>query len=80
MEYTDPSLVMDIKTTETPVKGRFTTGYGSKIPTSYMVKYLNKWRRVYVVNYANSGSAYIVVNGSDVYLDSDTDHNVYNYR
>ena len=39
------------------------TGYGSKIPTSYKVKYCNRWYRVYVSVYGNSGTYYIVSNG-----------------
>jgi hypothetical protein len=35
------------------------TGYGSKIPTRYMVKFNNKWRRVYVRIWSNSGTSYI---------------------
>lgn len=36
-----------------------TTGYGSRIPTRYMVKYKNKWRRVYCMQYSNCGTLYI---------------------
>jgi hypothetical protein len=35
------------------------TGYGAKIPTPYMVKYLGKWRRVYCAIFSNSGTCYI---------------------
>jgi hypothetical protein len=35
------------------------TGYGPKIPSRYMVKFNNKWRRVYVRIWSNSGTAYI---------------------
>jgi hypothetical protein len=35
------------------------TGYGSRIPSSYMVKYNGRWRRVYVCIYGNAGTAYI---------------------
>ena len=35
------------------------TGYGSKIPTRYMIKFNNKWRRVYCMVYSNSGTCYI---------------------
>ena len=35
------------------------TGYGARIPTVYKVKWEGKWRRVYVCNYGNSGTAYI---------------------
>lgn len=35
------------------------TGYGKKIPTRNMVKYKNKWYRVYCHIFSNSGSCYI---------------------
>ena len=35
------------------------TGYGSRIPTEYMVKHEGKWRRVYCIVYSNAGTLYI---------------------
>lgn len=35
------------------------TGYGSRIATAHMVKYRNKWRRVYCCIYSNIGTCYI---------------------
>lgn len=35
------------------------SGYGKRIPTSTMVKYQGKWRRVYCCVYSNSGTCYI---------------------
>lgn len=35
------------------------TGYGSRIPTAYMVKYQGRWRRVYCFIFSNSGTLYI---------------------
>ncbi len=42
-------------------KGRqFTaSGYGVKIPSRYMVKWSGKWRRVYICQISNAGTAYI---------------------
>ena len=42
------------------------TGYGAKVPTQYMVKYNNRWYRVYCAVYGNSGSTYIVSNGDKI--------------
>lgn len=40
---------------------RSRTGYGSKIPTCYRVRTIdNRWRRVYVMCYSNSGTAYVM--------------------
>lgn len=35
------------------------SGYGPRIPSSYMVRWAGRWRRVYVAQYGNAGSAYI---------------------
>jgi len=35
------------------------SGYGRRIPTTKMVKYDGKWRRVYCCIYSNSGTCYI---------------------
>lgn len=35
------------------------SGYGARIPTRYMVRYLGRWRRVYCCIYGNSGTCYI---------------------
>lgn len=37
------------------------TGYGSRIPTEYMVKWCGRWRRVYCRIYSNNGTLYIRV-------------------
>lgn len=35
------------------------TGYGSRIPTRYMVRFNGRWRRVYCRQYSNAGTLYI---------------------
>jgi hypothetical protein len=35
------------------------SGYGKRIPTRHMVKFAGRWRRVYVCQYSNAGTAYI---------------------
>jgi hypothetical protein len=35
------------------------SGYGSRIPTAYMVQVGNRWRRVYCAIYSNNGTLYI---------------------
>lgn len=49
--------------------GQTTSGYGGKLPTQYMVMWLQRWRRVYVMQYSNSGSAYIIIGGQEVFVD-----------
>ena len=36
------------------------SGYGDKIPTTYKVKFNNRWHRVYCRIFSNCGSLYIV--------------------
>lgn len=38
---------------------RSAMGYGAKIPTRYMVRFGSRWRRVYVAQFGNAGTAYI---------------------
>ena len=59
----------------------YRTGYGRKIPTRWMIKYEsgkryenNHWRRVYVMQYGNAGSAYILIRNKPMFLDSDTEY------
>jgi hypothetical protein len=35
------------------------TGYGSRIPTAYVVRFNGRWRRVYCRIYSNIGTTYI---------------------
>lgn len=48
-----------LRETDTPRAGQSLTGYGARTPTAYMVLWEGKWRRVYVANYGNAGTAYI---------------------
>jgi len=42
------------------------SGYGKKIPTRYMVKFNNRWHRVYTCIFSNSGTLYIISKGKDI--------------
>ena len=73
--YTDPNDVTDVRTdAEAPTYGRNVDGYGGKIPTRHAVKLGNRWRRVYVMNYGNAGTAYVIVGGQMQVLDIDTQY------
>lgn len=49
--------------------------YGRKLVSPYKLTPLDgRERRVYVMNYGNSGSAYVIIGGREVFLDSDTEH------
>lgn len=66
--YMDPNQVIATRQTTTP-HNRSRSGYGSKLPTSWQLQLKDKrWRRVYVILWSNSGSAYILVKGERLFL------------
>lgn len=44
------------------------TGYGLKLTGQYLVKVRNKWRRVYICQISNAGTAYIGKPGAWEYI------------
>jgi hypothetical protein len=73
ISHTTHSLVTNVKVTEAP-PNRSATGYGGKIPTRWLLRYSRRWRRVYMMQYGNAGSPYVVVDGIDHFLDLATEH------
>lgn len=76
VQYTDPALVRGtrVDAPEDYPANPYLHFYGSKIPTRYRIQYGTlHWRRVYVHQWGNAGSAYIVVSGKPMYLDPDTE-------
>ena len=68
VDYLDPARITSKRQT-TPPLHRSASGYGSKIPTQWLLQLDGKrWHRVYVVQWSNSGSAYIVVRGERQFL------------
>lgn len=53
------TVQVPLKETEAPNYGRDAMGYGRQIPSSYMVKWEGRWRRVYVCQISNAGTAYL---------------------
>ena len=74
--YTDPAFVTAYRATTTPLSGQTASGYGGKIPTRYMIRYADRWHRVYMMQYGNSGSAYILKGGQVHHLDTGTEHDL----
>ena len=78
--YTDPAkilgIVYDLPNPRMGVPSRMTvSGYGNELPTPYRVKLDdNRWRRVYVINYGNAGSAYVKSRGHRLFLDTSTEY------
>lgn len=60
-----PMQTVAVESKESPMRHHklglsFTaSGYGKRIPTTKMVKWEGKWRRVYCCIYSNSGTCYI---------------------
>lgn len=80
LTHTDRSLVKAVKVEATPNYGQPVSGYGAKIPTRYMVHYAGRWHRVYMMQYGNSGSPYILKGGIVHHLDIDTSHDLEDIR
>jgi hypothetical protein len=74
VRYTVPSYVSEVTADEAAPLNPYAGGYGSKIPTRYRVRYLNRWRRVWVTQFSNVGSAWISVSGKQLFLDTDTEY------
>lgn len=86
VNYTDPNRVKGLRyQTDRTFPNPYADGYGPKVPTPYMVRYLGKgcalrWHRVYVMIYANSGSSWINVGGEVVFLDTETEYDLMEER
>lgn len=69
IKYLDSLEIQDANRDEVaPTYGRDVSGYGRKIPTCLRLKVLNRWRRVYVTQYSNAGTAWVVVGGKHLVL------------
>jgi hypothetical protein len=74
MKYLDPSRVTGKRQTAPPMN-RSRTGYGNKIGTSWLLQLDGKrWHRVYVIQWSNSGTAYVVTKSGPQYLDRGQEH------
>jgi len=54
--------------TEVYPRNRSASGYGSKIPTPYMVKFGKRNYRVYAICWANVASLYVLISGQRYFL------------
>lgn len=55
------SIQVPTKETGIPRKGQTATGYGSAIPTPYLVLYNSRWQRVKAICYSNAAKNTILV-------------------
>jgi len=58
----------NFKETDAP-RHNSASGYGAKIPTRYMVRVGNYWRRVYCACWSNVGTLYIMRKGQKLVVD-----------
>jgi hypothetical protein len=69
----DTRKVVGAKRTATP-RNYSVSGYGNKIPTSWLLQLQEgnraRWHRVYVICYSNAGSAYVRSRGERLMLGS----------
>lgn len=67
MNYLDMSQVVARMITEPP-PSRSRSGYGSKLPTAYMLRIEKRWHRVYAICWSNGSTLYIRKNGESHYI------------
>ena len=68
LTYLDPTKVLAVRMTPEPVNYS-RTGYGNRLPTIWQIQLSDKrWRRVYVIQWSNAGTAYIRTKIGNVYL------------
>lgn len=59
------TVKVELRESEAP-RNPYPSGYGRKIPTSYEIRYLGRWRRVYCTCYSNSGTPWATVEGKRI--------------
>ena len=67
LTYLDPRNVRATRSSAAPVN-RNASGYGSKIPSTWELRIGSRWHRVYVIQWSNAGSAYVVQRGERLFL------------
>ena len=81
LTYLSDDDVLEVRITKTPFSPS-ASGYGSKIPTRFMLKLAGKGRfhRVYAMCYGNGSSAYVLRGGVVHHLPISTEHRMAAYR
>lgn len=79
VRYLKSACVVAAQQTTVPRYRARQDGYGSKIPTSWLIKLENEtcWRRVYCVCWSNSGTAFILLAGQFTVVDTECQHHFY---
>lgn len=77
--WLDNEQVSAVRITEPP-RYYSATGYGRKIPTRYMLKIGTRWHRVYMMQFSNSGTAYVIKGGAELVLENETEYRIDRHR
>lgn len=77
--WLDDEQVTEVRITPAP-HFHSATGYGAKIPLRYMLKIAERWHRVYMICYSNSGTAYVLKGGKRLILETSTEHRIDMYQ
>lgn len=67
MNSLDMSTVTGRRETDPPVT-RTRSGYGSKLPTSHMLRLGSRWHRVYAICWGTGATCYIIQGGKPAYI------------
>ena len=69
--YLDDDFIVSTAQVDAPKSNQSATGYGKKIPTTWVACCLdNRVRRVYAICYGNASSLYVIVQSKRVFIDS----------
>lgn len=73
LNYLPASEVSEVSVDAEHPRNPYPSGYGRKIPTRYRVKIANRWHRVYMMQYGNSGAPYVIRKGQTWHLSTDVE-------
>lgn len=76
LKHLELSEVSEIRVEDKTPPNPYAQGYGPKVPTRYMLRIGNRWHRLYVMIYGNSGSPWINKGGETWFLSIDLEHAV----
>ena len=74
VKHTLDHLVTEVKRDGEHYTGANEEGYGSNIKSPYMIKYDNRWRRVFAVCWSNAASHFIKEGSKKMYLSPKAEH------
>lgn len=63
VRYLNPEAIVSSRRTARPNTRQRPDGYGSKLPSEWLVKVAGRWRRIYSVCWSNGATNYILLAG-----------------